>query len=60
VPRISDEIADTAAAARGDDKAIKGGLARIAAQHADRDTRKKIECFFGLAHPKATVRPFAV
>jgi acetyl-CoA carboxylase carboxyl transferase subunit alpha len=43
----------------GDDRAIKCGLARMAGQkvmligtHKGRDTKEKIECYFGLAHPE--------
>jgi acetyl-CoA carboxylase carboxyl transferase subunit alpha len=43
----------------GDDKAIKCGLARLAGHkvmligtHKGRETKEKIECFFGLAHPE--------
>lgn len=43
----------------GDDKAILCGLARIGAQkvmlighHKGRDTKEKIGCYFGLAHPE--------
>src|SRR5215218_6758914 len=43
----------------GDDKAIKCGLARMAGHkvmligtHKGRDTKEKIECYFGLAHPE--------
>jgi acetyl-CoA carboxylase carboxyl transferase subunit alpha len=43
----------------GEDKAIKCGLARMAGHkvmligtHKGRDTKEKIECFFGLAHPE--------
>ena len=43
----------------GDDKAIRCGLARMAGQkvmligtHKGRDTKEKIECYFGLAHPE--------
>jgi acetyl-CoA carboxylase carboxyl transferase subunit alpha len=43
----------------GDDRAIKCGLARMASQkvmligtHKGRDTKEKIECYFGLAHPE--------
>ncbi|MDB5323181.1 MAG: acetyl-CoA carboxylase, carboxyl transferase, alpha subunit [Phycisphaerales bacterium] len=43
----------------GEDKAIKCGLARMAGHkvmligtHKGRDTKEKIECYFGLAHPE--------
>jgi acetyl-CoA carboxylase carboxyl transferase subunit alpha len=43
----------------GDDRAIKCGLARLAGHkvmlvgtHKGRDTKEKIECYFGLAHPE--------
>lgn len=43
----------------GDDKAILCGLARIGAQkvmlighHKGRDTKEKVSCYFGLAHPE--------
>jgi acetyl-CoA carboxylase carboxyl transferase subunit alpha len=43
----------------GDDKAIRCGLARMAGQkvmligtHKGRETKEKIECHFGLAHPE--------
>jgi acetyl-CoA carboxylase carboxyl transferase subunit alpha len=43
----------------GEDKAIKCGLARMAGHkvmligtHKGRETKEKIECFFGLAHPE--------
>src|SRR5688572_11647642 len=43
----------------GEDKAIRCGLARMAGQkvmligtHKGRDTKEKIECHFGLAHPE--------
>ncbi|HEY8668868.1 MAG TPA: acetyl-CoA carboxylase carboxyltransferase subunit alpha, partial [Tepidisphaeraceae bacterium] len=43
----------------GDDAAIKCGLARMAGQkvmlighHKGRDTKEKVQCYFGLAHPE--------
>jgi acetyl-CoA carboxylase carboxyl transferase subunit alpha len=43
----------------GDDRAIKCGLARLAGHkvmligtHKGRDTKEKIDCYFGLAHPE--------
>lgn len=43
----------------GDDPAIKCGLARIAGHkvmlighHKGRDTKEKVQCYFGLAHPE--------
>jgi len=43
----------------GDDKAIRCGLARMAGHkvmligtHKGRETKEKIECYFGLAHPE--------
>ena len=43
----------------GDDRAIKCGLARMAGHkvmligtHKGRDTKEKIDCYFGLAHPE--------
>lgn len=43
----------------GDDPAIKCGLARLAGHkvmlighHKGRDTREKVQCYFGLAHPE--------
>src|SRR2546423_4441360 len=43
----------------GDDPAIQCGLARMAGQkvmlighHKGRDTKEKVKCFFGLAHPE--------
>jgi acetyl-CoA carboxylase carboxyl transferase subunit alpha len=43
----------------GDDPAIKCGLARMAGQkvmlighHKGRDTKEKVQCYFGLAHPE--------
>lgn len=43
----------------GDDRAVRCGLARMAGHkvmligtHKGRDTKEKIECYFGLAHPE--------
>src|SRR4030095_7790802 len=43
----------------GDDSAIKCGLARVGGQkvmlighHKGKDTKEKVECYFGLAHPE--------